>query len=93
MKSRKRCLTVALWLAIPIAVSLQLTTAFRSEVVLEHCGLITAALNLPGFLLEYWTWYRVEVPALTLIAAGDFLFYVPVIYGLLRWQQRRVLRR
>lgn len=85
-------MTVALWLSIPIAVSLQLTTAFRSEIVLGRCGLVTAALNLPGFFLEYWTVYRVRVPALSLIAAGDLLFYVPVLYGLLRWTVRRRVR-
>ena len=93
MKSRKRCLLVALWLTLPIVLSLQITSAFTSEVVLSRCGLLTAALNLPGFLLVYVAAYQMDVPVLSLIAAGDALFWVPGIYGVLRWGEWMRLRR
>ena len=93
MKSRKRCLLVALWLTLPIVVSLQLTTAFTSEVVLSRYGLVTAALNLPGFLLMYVVAYQMDVPVLSVIAAGDAMFWVPMIYGVLRWGEWMRVRR
>ncbi len=93
MKSRKRCLLVALWLTVPIALSLQITTAFTSEVVLSRCGLLTAALNLPGFLLVYLAAYQMDVPVLSLIAAGDAAFWVPAIYAVLRWGEWMRVRR
>ena len=85
MKSRKRCLLVALWLTLPIVMSLELRSAFTSEVVLSRYGLLLAALNLPGFLLVYLVAYQTDVPALSLIAAGDVVFWVPLLYAVLRW--------
>ena len=93
MKSRKRCLLVALWLTLPTVMSLQLTAAFTSEAVLSRYGLLTAALNLPGFLLVYLLAYQVDAPALSLIAAGDALFWVPLLYGVLRWNEWVRVRR
>ncbi len=93
MKSRKRCLLVALWMTLPIAVSLQMTTVFTSQVVLSRCGLLTAALNLPGFLLVYLAAYQMNVPVLSLIAAGDLMFWVPAIYAVLRWGEWVRMRR
>ena len=93
MKSRRRCLLVALWLTLPILMSLELTTAFTSTVVLSRYGLVTAALNLPGFLLVYLVAYQMDVPALSLIAAGDVVFWVPLFYGILRWGEWMRARR
>ena len=93
MKSRKRCLAVALWLTLPIVMSLELATAFRSEVVLSRCGLVTAALNLPGFVTSYVLAYRRHGPVLWLIAAGDVAFWVPAVYGVLRWGEWMRARR
>ena len=93
MKSRKRCLAVALWLTLPIVMSLELSTAFQSEVVLGRFGLVTAALNLPGFLLSYALAYRNHAPTLPFIAAGDAVFWVPAIYAVLRWGEWMRLRR
>ena len=93
MKSRKRCLLVALWLTLPIAISLQMTSAFTSQAVLSRCGVLTAALNLPGFLLVYLAAYQMDVPVLSLIAVGDTLFWIPAIYALLRWGEWVRLRR
>ena len=93
MKSRRRCLAVALWLTLPIVMSLELATAFRSEVVLSRCGLVTAALNLPGFLMSYVLAYRRHGPMLPLIAAGDVVFWVPAIYAVLRWGEWVRVRR
>ena len=93
MKSRRRCLLVALWLTLPILVSVQMQTAFTSEAVLSRCGLMMAALNLPGFLLVYLVAYQTDVPALSLIAAGDAVFWVPLLYGVLRWGEWMRVRR
>ena len=95
MKSRKRCAAVALWLTLPIAVSTQMATAFTSEAVLSRCGVVTAALNMPGLLAAYLLGWRTGVSALTLMGAGDVVFYVPVLYGVLRWsgERRRVRTR
>lgn len=93
MKSRRRCLAVALWLTLPIVMSLELSTAFTSEVVLGRCGLVTAALNLPGFLMSYLLAYRRHGQTLPLIAAGDALFWVPTIYAVLRWGEWLRVRR
>ncbi len=93
MKSRRRCLAVALWLTLPIVMSLELATKFRSEVVLSRCGLVTAALNLPGFLMSYVLAYRRHGPMLPLIAAGDVVFWVPAIYAVLRWGEWVRVRR
>ena len=93
MKSRRRCLLVALWLTLPVLMSLQMTTAFTSDVVLSRYGLLTAALNLPGFLLVYLVAYRMDVPVLSLIAAGDAVFWVPLLYGVLRWTEWVRVRR
>ena len=93
MKSRRRCLAVALWLTLPVVMSLELATAFTSEVVLGRLGLVTAVLNLPGFLLTYLLVYRKHGPTLPLIAAGDALFWVPAIYAVLRWGEWMRVRR
>lgn len=99
MKSRSRCLLVALWLMLPIVASLELRTAFTSEVVLSRLGLVTAVLNLPGFVLVYGLAYERDVPMLSVIAAGDAMFWVPTIYAVLRWgewlreRRRRMLVR
>ena len=93
MKSRRRCLVVALWLTLPIPISVQMSMAFTSEAVLSRCGLVMAALNLPGFLLVYLLAYQMDVPALSLIALGDVLFWVPLLYGVLRWGEWMRARR
>ncbi len=93
MKSRRRCLVVALWLTLPIPISVQMSMAFTSEAVLSRCGLVMAALNLPGFLLVYLLAYQMDVPALSLIALGDVLFWVPLLYGVLRWGEWMRVRR
>lgn len=93
MKSRRRCLLVALWLTLPIVMSVQMSMAFTSDAVLSRCGLAMAALNLPGFLLVYLLAYQIDVPVLTLIATGDAVFWVPLLYGILRWGEWMRVRR
>ena len=93
MKSRKRCLLVAMWLALPSVMSLELGTAFTSEVVLSRYGLVTAALNLPGFLLSYPLCWRLNIDPMTLVCVGDLVFWVPLFYGVLRLSGSRRARR
>ncbi len=97
LKSRRRCLAVAIWLALPSVMSLELSNAFRSEVALSRCGLVTAALNIPGFALSYPLSWRLNLQPMPLILIGDMLFWVPLFYGFLRMGQhfdgRRRIRR
>ena len=59
----------------------------------EPMRLVTAALNLPGFLMSYVLAYRRHGPMLPLIAAGDVVFWVPAIYAVLRWGEWVRVRR